>query len=192
MANTAYFIDEQYLKDNSPLGKNIDMVTLYPFMKTAEDIHIQQTLGTNLYNDLITKVIADPTLAGYPNELALCKLIRSCMVWLVALEALPFIGTKIANIGNVQQNGENLTNADQGKESRLEYKCKNNAMHYTKMLQGYLCTNQTLFSTYCCSNWDCSKLLPNQNVSNSCDLAFDRGLPSEQIVDIKFLKRYFG
>jgi hypothetical protein len=56
MANTAYFIDEQYLKDNSPLGKNIDMVTLYPFMKIAEDVHIQGVIGTNLYNDLITKI----------------------------------------------------------------------------------------------------------------------------------------
>lgn len=192
MANTAYFIDEQYLKDNSPLDKNIDMTTIYPHMKTAEDVHIQGAVGTNLYNDLITKIIADPTLAGYPNELILCKKIRDAMVWLVTVEALPFIGSKIANIGVVQQNGENLQNADQAKESRLTAAAKNNAMHYTKMLQGYLCENQRLFSTYCCSNWDCSKLFPNQHVSQSCDLAFDRGLPSEQIVDIKFLKRYFG
>jgi len=190
MANTAYFIDEQYLKDNSPLGKNIDMVTLYPFMKIAEDVHIQGVIGTNLYNDLITKIIADDTLATYPNELALCKKIRDCMVWLVTVEALPFIGTKIANIGNVQQNGENLTNADQGKESRLEAKCKNNAMHYTKMLQGYLCENSDLFSEYCCANWDCSKLFPNANTSGSSDISFDK--TGEQGVDVKFLRRYFG
>lgn len=187
MANTAYFIDEQYLKDNSPLMKNIDMVTLYPHMKTAEDIHIQGAIGTNLYNDLITKILADSTLAAYPNELILCKKIRDCMVWLTTTEALPWIGTKTANIGNVQQNGENLTNADQGKESRLEAKAKNNAMHYLKMLQMYLCENQNLFTEYCCANWDCSKLFPNTHVSNSCDLAFDNDVP-----DIQFLKRYFG
>lgn len=192
MANTAYFIDEQYLKDNSPLMKNIDMITLYPHMKTAEDIHIQGAIGTNLYNDLITKIIADPTLAAYPNELVLCKKIRDAMVWLVTTDALPWIGTKTANIGNVQQNGENLQIADQNKESRLQQMAKNNAMHYLKMLQGYLCENQRLFSQYCCSNWDCSKLFPNPNVSNSCDLVFDSNEPSEKIVDIKFLKRYFG
>ena len=191
MANTAYFIDEQYLKDNSPLGKNIDMVTLYPFMKTAEDIHIQGAIGTNLYNDLITKIIADPTLAANPNELALCKIIRDVMVWLVTVEALPFIGTKIANIGNVQQNGDNLSNADQGKESRLEKKAKDNAMHYTIMLQKYLCENSDLFTEYCCANWDCSKLFPNKNVSNSCDLAFDNTVRNETL-DINFLRRYFG
>ena len=194
MANqTAYFISETYLKDNSPLNKNIDMTELYPFARTAEDIHIQQILGTNLYNDLIAKVIADPTVSAYPNELALLKLIRSAMVWLIIYDAIPFLGTKIRNIGIVQQyDANNIDTAARADVSYLRKEVKNKADHYIKMLQGYLCQNTALFQQYCCSSWDCSKLFPNQNTSSSCDLAFDRNIPREQIIDINFLRRYFG
>jgi hypothetical protein len=56
MAN-AFFISETYLKDNTPLSRNIDMVELYPFAKTAEEVYIQEAIGTNLYDDLITNTL---------------------------------------------------------------------------------------------------------------------------------------
>jgi len=185
MAN-AFFISETYLKDNSPLNRNIDMDELYPFAKTAEEIYIQEAIGTALYDDLIAKIIAN-TLSA--NEIILCKKIRSALVWWTVYDSLPFIATKIRNIGVVEQNGDNLSNVDVSIQSRLEAKVKNKAMHYMKMLQGYLCENSNLFTEYCCANWNCSQLLPNTSTSNSCDLAFDR---NSEGVDIKFLRRYFG
>lgn len=185
MANNAFFISETYLKDNSPLSRNIDMVELYPFAKTAEEIYIQEAIGTALYDDLIAKIIAN-TLSA--NETILCKKIRSALVWLVIYDAIPFISSKIRNIGVVKQNGENLETSDRSDVSYLRKEAKNKADFYMKLLQGYLCENSDLFTEYCCANWDCSKLFPNTNTSSSCDLSFDR----TQEVDIKFLRRYFG
>lgn len=184
MAN-AFFISETYLKDNSPLSRNIDMAELYPFAKTAEEVYIQEAIGTNLYDDLIAKIIAN-TLSA--NEIILCKKIRAALVWFTIYDALPFIHTKIRNIGTVKQNGENLETADRSDVSYLRKEVKNKADFYLRRLQGYLCENQDLFTEYCCSNWDCSKILPNTNVSASCDLSFDR----TNEIDVKFLRRYFG
>lgn len=184
MAN-AYFISETYLKDNSPLTRNIDMDELYPFAKTAEEVYIQEAIGTALYDDLIAKIIANTLNA---NEITLCKKIRSALLWFIVYDALPFIHTKIRNIGTVKQNGENLETADRGDVSYLRKEVKNKADFYLRRLQMYLCENQNLFSNYCCANWDCSQLLPNPNVSSSCDLSFDR----TQEIDVKYLRRYFG
>ena len=104
MAN-AFFISETYLKDNSPLNRNIDMDELYPFAKTAEEIYIQEAIGTALYDDLIAKIIAN-TLSA--NEIELCKKIRSALVWWTVYDAIPFMATKIRNIGIVEQNGETI------------------------------------------------------------------------------------
>ncbi len=183
MAN-AFFISETYLKDNSPLNRNIDMDELYPFAKTAEEIYIQEAIGTALYDDLIAKIIAN-TLSA--NEIELCKKIRSALVWWTVYDAIPFMATKIRNIGIVEQNGENLSNADVSIQARLEDRVRKKALFYMDMLQRYLCENQSLFTEYCCANWNCSQLLPNSNTSNSCDLAFDKNQ-----VDVKFLRRYFG
>jgi len=71
MANNAFFISETYLKDNSPLSRNIDMVELYPFAKTAEEIYIQEAIGTALYDDLIAKIIANT----YPSLFNICFMI---------------------------------------------------------------------------------------------------------------------
>jgi hypothetical protein len=43
------FIDDNYLKQYSPLGKSIDVDEIYPFVSSAQDVYIQDVLGTPLY-----------------------------------------------------------------------------------------------------------------------------------------------
>ena len=49
------FIDDNYLKTYSPLGKSIDVDEIYPFVSNAQDVYSQDILGTPLYNDFMTK-----------------------------------------------------------------------------------------------------------------------------------------
>lgn len=187
MAN-AFFIDETYLKNNSPLSGNVDIEELYPFAKTSEEIYIQGAIGTKLYERLITKVNAQSYTS---DELIVLRKIRDCLVWYTCYDALPFLGTKIRNIGVVEQSGENIQNATEQRVSFLAKKCKDKGDFYLNMLQKWLCENRSVFTEYCCAEWNCSELMPNTRVSNSSDLAIDRNCDSDDI-DTRFVRKWLN
>jgi hypothetical protein len=170
---TAFFISERYLKDNSPLSGNVDISEVYPFAKSAEEMYIQDAIGTQLYDRLIESLTASPKNTT-DNETILLRKIRSALVWFTCYDALPFLAIKVRNIGVVKQSGDNLESATREDVSYLRKACKDKADFHMKMLQGYLCENSSLFSEYRCSGWNCSQLFPNTNTSNSSDLAIDR------------------
>lgn len=191
MAAYAFFISETYLKNNSPLSGNIDIAEIYPFAKTAEDIYIQQAIGTCLYDRLIESLTNSPpdTTA---NETILLKKIRKALVWYTAFDALPFLAIKIRNIGVVKQTGENLESSAREDVSYLRNLLKDKADEYMKLVQLYLCENSDLFPEYCCSNWTCDKLLPNPNTSSSSDIAFDRNIKKSGEIDINFVRKWIN
>lgn len=170
----AYFISETYLKNNSPLSGNVDMNELYPFAKSAEDTYIQEAIGTKLYDRLISALDASPQNLN-SDERVLMRKIRACLVWYTCYDALPFLATKIRNIGVVKQEGNDIKSASEAEVRDLVKKCKDKGDFYLKLLQMYLCENSSLFPEYNCNN--CSELYPNPNVSNSSDLAVDRSEP---------------
>lgn len=167
----AYFISETYLKNNSPLGANVDINDVYPFAKTAEDIYIQEMLGTPLFNRLIASLNASPpdTTA---NETALLRLVRSALVFYTCYDALPFIWAKIRNVGLVKQGGENLEVVSKDEMGYLRDELKKKGDFYLMRVRDYLYQNHTLFAEYG-GTYDWSELYPNPHVSNSCDIAFD-------------------
>lgn len=172
----AYFISERYLKDNSPMGDNVDMKDIYPYAKSAEDMYIQEAIGTPLYDRLISGLSASPQNIT-ANETALLRVIRSAMVYWTCYDALPFMWMKLRNIGLVKQSGDNLETVSEQEMGYIRKELKNKADFYMKRLQDYLCENRELFSEYG-GNYAWSDLYPNTNVSNSSDVAipdnFDR------------------
>lgn len=176
MATSAFFISETYLKDNSPLNNAVDMTDVYPFAKTAEEVYIQEAIGTCLYDDLIAKIIASkasPPTVMSTVDIDLCKKIRSCMVWLTTYDALPFIWVKIRNIGLVKQNGDNLETTSQAEMTYIRSQIKNKQDFYLRLLQSFLCENSADYPEYTCSCADCSGVGPNTNVSNSMGIVLD-------------------
>lgn len=187
-AETAFFISDIYLKDNSPLSGNVDIKEIYPFAKTAEEIYIQNAIGTRLFDRLVVSLTATPKTTT-ANETILLKKIRAALVWFTCYDALPFLSIKIRNIGVVKQTGDNLESAGREDVSYLRKSCKDKADFYLILLQKYLCENSGLFTEYRCSGWNCSELIPNTNVSNSCDLAIDR---SDSDIDTAFARKWLN
>lgn len=173
---SAFFISQKYLTDNGPLSGNIDIKEIYPFAKSAEDIYIQEAIGTKLFNRLIESIENNDTTA---NETILLKKIRSALVHYTCYDALPFLAIKIRNIGVVKQTGENLESATSQDIGNLRKACKDKADFYLNLLQMYLCENSNLFPDYCCGSWNCSQLMPNTSKLNSCDLAFDKEIDTD-------------
>lgn len=158
------------------MGDNVDMKDIYPYAKSAEDMYIQEAIGTPLYDRLIAGLTASPQDIT-ANETALLRIIRSAMVYWTCYDALPYMWIKLRNIGLVKQSGDNLETVSEQEMAVVRKELKNKADFYMKRLQDYLCENRELFSEYG-GNYLWSDLYPNTNVSNSSDVAipnnFDR------------------
>ena len=176
----AFFISETFLKDNTPISGNVDIAEIYPFAKTAEETLIQEAIGTSLFDDLIDKInlaAASPPTVLSADDIVLLKKIRLALMWYTVHNAIPFIATKIRNIGVVQQSGENLTNADGNTIANMQKTCKMNGDFYLRLVQKYLCKNHALYPAY--DVCDCGAGLPA-----------NRNYPSPGL-DIAFLKNYY-
>lgn len=186
----AHFISPTWLKNNSPLSGNYDVNEIYPFASTAEEMYIQEAIGTKLFNRLIESLNASPqdTTA---NEVTLLKKIRPAVMWYSLYDALPFLDIKMRNIGIVRQGGDNLENVGRQDINDLRNLCKNKADFYINMVQRYLCENGDLFDEYRNGTWGCSELYPNTGYSSGSDVAFDRNDNSSDI-NTEFVRKWLN
>jgi hypothetical protein len=187
---TAHFMTEQYLKDNTPVTWNVNIKEIYPFARTAEEIYIQEAIGSKLFDRLVESLNASPKNTT-ADEITLLKKIRSSLVWFTLFDALPFLDFKIRSIGVVRQSGDNLQNAGRDDISYLRKECKNKADFYLRRVQDYLCEFQELYSEYRTGTWGCSEMFPNSNVSNSSDLAIDKN-DSTSGYDTEFAREWLN
>lgn len=174
MASNAFFITESYLKANNPLSDNIDVKELYPHVKTAQDIYIQEGIGSTMYERLVESLTASPKNTT-DDEVELLKKIREALAWYTAYEALPWVWVKIRNIGLVKQTGDNMEATSQTEMNHLRKELKNKADYYLKKVQDYLCCNKNLFPDYTCGGCDRCSSGPTKK-GNSSAMAFESDL----------------
>lgn len=187
MTNFAPFITIEYLKDNSPFAGNIDIKEIFPYAKTAQDITIQECLGTQLYNRLMESLNASPKDTT-SDEITLLKLCRSALVWLIPYHAAPFSWVKIRNMGMVKQSGDNLQAVDKSDMDKFRQECLDNADFYMDRLKDYLCDNHNLFSQYNTGCWGCADMAPDNTKSNPTDIYFDKNT-GEKPSYLRFIPR---
>lgn len=188
MAN-ALFLSLKYLQDNTPINVNVDSVELYKFAKTSEDIYIQEVIGTKLYDYLKGVVVdskASPPVSISTNDQTLLEHLRDALVWYTLYDALPFIATKIRNIGVVQQGGDNLSNASESKEAALRKEITNKATAYMNKVKRYLCEYDSLYSEFKCDSWN---LNPNLITKSNCGIAFEK---SNKDINYELVKKWFN
>ena len=189
MAN-ALFLSSTYLNNNSPLNANVDMSEIYPFAKTAEDVYIQGTIGTKLYvylKDVVVAAHASPPTTISTNNRTLLEYLRDSLMWFTIYDALPFIHTKIRNIGVVKQNGDNLETADRSDVTYLRTESLNKANFYLNQVKRYLCEYDSLYSEYKTDSWN---LNPNELTRDNSGISFDRSTKGN--VDYEFLRKWFN
>ena len=102
---TALFIKREDLVRSTALGGNVDTDKFIQWIKVAQEIHIQNYLGTDLYNKISSDIIAS-TLSG--NYLTLVNTyIQPMLIHFAMMEYLPFAAYTIANGGVFKHNSEN-------------------------------------------------------------------------------------
>ncbi len=141
------FISETFVKENSEIDENVDMKLINPTIWYCQKQYLEKTLGTNLYNDLLAKVVAG-TLAG--DDLTLVDdYIADALLFWVKFEIQIPLTYKMRNKSvstNTDPNSQPVS-FDIHKYLKDDFKAK--AQYFTLRLENYLCANSTLYPTYC-------------------------------------------
>jgi len=140
------FITRKDIVAKSPLGGNVDTDKFIFFIKQAQDIHVQNILGTKLYEALQTK-ISGGTLTGNYQTLV-DTYIQPVLIQYALVDFLPFAGVTIGNGGVYVHQSENSDTATKNRIDFLVQKTRDTAEYYSRRLIDYLTYNNQLFPKY--------------------------------------------
>tara|TARA_R110000772_G_scaffold86612_2_gene181162 strand:+ start:1584 stop:2084 length:501 start_codon:yes stop_codon:yes gene_type:complete len=142
----ALFISTNDLIKYTILNGNVDPDTYTQFIFQAQQVHIQNFLGTKLYNkinnDIVAGTLTDPYLT------LLNDYIKLMVVWWSMVEFMPYSAIKISEKGVYKHNSENSTNVDKSEIDFLTEKARDTAQSYTNRFIDYMTFNQVSFPEY--------------------------------------------
>lgn len=142
----ALFVSREDIVKFTAVNGNVDTDKFIQFVKIGQDTHIQNYLGTKLFNK-INDGIVDGTLAN-PYTMLLNVYIKPMVIHWSMVEFLPFAAYTIANKGVFKHNSENSTNVEKSEVDYLVEKERSIAEHYTRRFIDYMSFNQSSFPEY--------------------------------------------
>lgn len=143
---TALFIKRDDIVRNTALNGSVDTDKFIQFIKIAQEVHILNFLGTDLYDkisaDILTSALSGDYLALTNNY------IQPMLIHWAMVEYLPFAAYTIANGGVYKHTSESSVSVDKDEVDFLVEKERKLADHYTDRFVNYMCYNDTLFPEY--------------------------------------------
>ena len=143
---TALFVSRDEIIKFTALNGNIDTDSFVQWVKVAQDIHIQNYLGTKLFKKINDDIVAG-TLTG--NYLTLTNVyVKPMLIHWSLVEYLPFAAYTIANKGVYKHNSENSDTVSKEEVDFLVEKERSIAENYTRRFIDYMSFNNSLFPEY--------------------------------------------
>jgi hypothetical protein len=142
----ALFITREDIVKFTALNGNVDTDKFIQFVKIAQDIHIQNYLGSKLFQKLQADIVAG-TLSGNYFSLV-TSYVKPMLIHWGMVEYLPFAAYTIANKGIYKHSSENAENVDKNEVDYLLEKERSIAQHYTERFIEYMSFNNNLFPEY--------------------------------------------
>jgi len=135
----ALFVTRHDISVFTAANGNVDNDKLLPRILIAQDIHIQNYLGTDLYNkiqaDIVGSSLTDPYLS------LLNDYIKPMLLHWSMVEYLPYAGVNIANGGIYTKNPENSTALTKEHVDSLIERSRTTAQFYTNRFIDYMQNN---------------------------------------------------
>jgi hypothetical protein len=136
---TALFIKRADLVKNTALNGSVDTDKFIQFIHIAQEIHVRNYMGTDLYDKISADIIAG-SLAG--DYLALINdYIQPMLIHYAMAEYLPFAAYTIANGGVYKHNSENSSIASKEEVDLLINRERDYAEYYTQRFIDYMSFN---------------------------------------------------
>ena len=145
---TVLFINRTDLIRNSIIDGNVDTDKYIQFIKLAQEIHVQNYLGTKMYDALTAAMpnIDQPANARW--KLLLDDYVVPMLIWFSQVDYIPFASYQIRNGGMFKHRSENAETVSKEEVDYLVEKARTNAEWYSRRFIDYMSFNQTLFPEY--------------------------------------------
>ena len=128
------------------LNGNTDTDKFIQFVKIAQDTHIQNYLGTKLFDKINAGIIADDLTSDYTTLLN--TYIKPMAIHWAMVEYLPFAAYTIGNKGVYKHGSESSENVDKSEIDFLVEKQRSIAEHYTRRFLDFICYEQSKYPEY--------------------------------------------
>jgi|TARA_R100000426_G_scaffold27266_1_gene22937 hypothetical protein len=144
------FIKVSTLKKHTILDGNVDVDKLLPYIKIAQEIHIQNFLGTKLYDKIIEFINAGTlTALANPNYLNLVNnYIQPALIHFAMMDYLPFAAYQVKNAGVFKHISENAESVTKNEVDYLVNKEREFAEYYIRRMIDHLNFNSNNFPEY--------------------------------------------
>lgn len=143
---TALLITREDIVKFTALNGNVDTDKFIQFVKIAQDIHIQNYLGTQLLTKIQQDIIDDTLTGNYASLVS--GYIKPMLIHWAMVEYLPFAAYTIANKGVYKHSSENSENVEKNEVDFLIEKERQIAQHYTERFIDYITFRNDLFPEY--------------------------------------------
>jgi len=146
---TVLFIDRTDLVRNSILDGNVDTDKFIFFIKTAQEIHIQNYLSTKMYDALTAAIVAGIDLPENARWKSLLdEYVVPMLIWFTQVDYIPFASYQIRNGGMFKHRSENADTVSKDEVDYLVEKARTNAEWYSRRFIDFMAFNQTLYPEY--------------------------------------------
>ena len=163
-------ISEDMVRSYSEISDNVFGKSLLPAIRTAQDLYLEEFLGSCLYKKIL-ELVGDGTIKDQENVAykdLLDEYIQPFLLERVVADLIPIVGSKIANLGVFKSSDQYTENVSAGEVERLQNLHVIKANHYAKRMQLFLKGNRSAFPELdCCS---CGDIKPTLDSSADCGL----------------------
>ena len=142
----ALLISRKDIVKFTAMNGNVDTDKFIQFIKIAQDIHIQNYLGTDLLNKIEADIIASSLTGSYLTLVT--DYVKPMLIHWAMVEYLPFAAYTLANKGVFKHSSENATNVDKDEIDFLIEKERNLAQYYTDRFISYMSFKNDSFPEY--------------------------------------------
>lgn len=163
-------ISEDMVRSYTEISDNTFGKSLLPAIRTAQDLYLEEFLGSCLYKKLLA-LVGDGTISDSENVAykdLLDEFIQPYLLERVVADLIPIVGSKIANLGIIKNQDEYATNVSAGEVERLQNLHVIKADHYAKRMQLFLKANRKAFPELGCCG--CGDIKPTLDSSADCGL----------------------
>jgi hypothetical protein len=136
---TALFIKRSDLVKNTALNGNIDTDKFIQFIKIAQEVHVRNYLGTDLYDKISADIIDDDLTGDYLDLVN--DHVQPMLIHFAMAEYLPFAAYTIANGGVFKHGSENSETASKDEIDSLIARERDYAEYYATRFVEYMSFN---------------------------------------------------
>lgn len=144
------FITANELKKKSVIDGQVDDDKIVQYIEVAQDTHVQNYMGTNLYNK-ISNLLSGGTMDDVENaeyKTLWISYVKPMLFWFAQDSFLPFAMFQVQNGGvykSTISNGETISLEEM---RMMLQEVRQNAEHYSRRFIDYVSDNQSDFPEY--------------------------------------------